>query len=508
MALSNQLKEKATEVANAIQALAANGTEIDDALAILGMTEDEVMVLIHAMSKSQTKAVLRALHKPLNDMQKKMEEADKKHANDTHVYFEEVIEDVETEGETGERRLKFVPHPDKKSMKDHIAEIDEKLHQRKLSRRSIPADTADFSRRLKDHIEEVQHHVRELKAAACPIGTSKTMCDANRLDEVSSELSKMGNQALATLGPLSLLLAKVQSGIKSIDVAEKLGEIVIVALTLAAKIPKVHYDSLFLDVRFCSAPLTTFFLQIGVVFTLGKQALGPVHKIMEKVDTSAGKFQKTVGKAWDNSIGRVEDVIGQFDAGAVAGVVAGATLVGTVATSTCSKSLINHLAGFNLVGGMEDAVSALSKYMHVLLDALHGLLTALASKTLKGISNTLERIMKGVDPITSVFQKFEPLAVLIETKVTIDPWFKIPTAQKRFGYETTPSRTFNSTMRSPLVAYTNLVSCTSCQQNVVLSRWLSARLQDCWSRKDVLGKELQGLELVRFHTTQNAKNML
>lgn len=156
---------------------------------------------------------------------------------------------------------------------------------------------------------------------------------------------------------------------------------------------------------------------------------------MEKVDSSAGKFQKTVGKAWDNSIGRVEDVIGQFNAGAVAGVVAGATLVGTVATSTCSKSMINHLVGFDLVGEIEKAVSALSKYMHTLLDALHGLLTALASKTLKGISTTLEKIMKGVDPITKVFQKFEPLATLIEKKVTINPWFKVPTAQKRFGYD-------------------------------------------------------------------------
>lgn len=240
LALSNQLKEEATEVANALIAMAANGTEIDDALAILGMTEDEVMLLIHAMSKSQTQAVLRALHKPLDDMKKKMEEADKKHANDTHVYFEEVIEDVEIDDDTGERRLKFVPHPDKKSMKDHIAEIDKKLHQRKLSRRAIPADTADFSRRLKDHIEEVQHHVRELKAAAC-VGKSKTMCDANRLDEVSNELSTMGDKALSKLGPLSLLLAKVQSGIRSIDVAEKLGELVIVALTLAAKIPKVNH---------------------------------------------------------------------------------------------------------------------------------------------------------------------------------------------------------------------------------------------------------------------------
>ena len=158
-----------------------------------------------------------------------------------------------------------------------------------------------------------------------------------------------------------------------------------------------------------------------------------MHDIMEKIDTATGKFQRTVGKAWDNSIGRVEDVIGQFDAGAVAGVIAGATIVGSVATSTCSKSLINHLAGFDLVGGIEDAVSALSKYMHTLLDALHGLLKALASKTLKGISSTLESIMKGVTPISNVFQKFEPLAKLIEKKVTINPWFKVPTAQKRFG---------------------------------------------------------------------------
>ena len=238
LALSNELKEQATEVANALISLAANGTEIDDALTMLGMTEDEVMELIHAMSWSQTQAVIKALHKPLDDMEKKMEDADKKHANDTHVYFEEEIEDVESEDETGERRLKFVPHPDKKSMKDHIAEIDKKLHQRKLARRAVPADTADFSRRLKDHLEEVQHHVRELKAAACK-GTSTTLCDANRLDEISGELSTMGDKALSSLGPFSLLLGKVQSGTRSIDMAEKLGEIVIVALTLAAKIPKV-----------------------------------------------------------------------------------------------------------------------------------------------------------------------------------------------------------------------------------------------------------------------------
>jgi len=161
---------------------------------------------------------------------------------------------------------------------------------------------------------------------------------------------------------------------------------------------------------------------------------------LRTVDSKATQFENSVGKLWQNSVGRIDGIIGSFDSDAFYYVITGATAVATIQESACATSLIDELSGANLIGGIERAVHFVKDYINVLFNALKALKNTLESTAWKGISSILNGIVEAIEPVKKFFTPFEPLSKLIQTKVEIRPWFKLPYTISRLGWNTCDRR--------------------------------------------------------------------
>jgi len=342
----------------------------------LNIEKEEVAELLEVMGRGTANKVLEAVAKPQKEMAAQIKEGYKELAQenpDNHTHFEEI---GEVDSETGERKLQFVRHPSRMSTEDHIQAIDNRLHRRRLARNARPRNTGGFERCLSDHIEEIQGHIRHLKLA-CSAGSTAVRCVADSLEDLSNDLGSIGGKITTELAPLSDLLGKLDQGQDAMDKIERLGSIVVKAVGIATNIPG----------------------GVGTVFKLVDKGMKPVHKILSTVDTKATQFENTVGKLWQNSVGRIDDLISSFDSGAVYYTTQGAATVASIQDSVCATSLVNELSGANLIGGVERAVDFVKNYIELLYDALKALGSALSSTAWKVISGALESIVSAVEPV-------------------------------------------------------------------------------------------------------------
>jgi len=396
-----------------------NMTEFDDAIADLDLNEEEIASVLLTMGKTRSDKVLEAMKKPEKDLEAQIQKAleDEQKARELDEHKHEYYEDLGEVDEDGRRVLRFVPHPNKMSMDDHIKEIDkeidDRMHRRRLARASsnLPKDTSNFQRLLTDHIDELSGHFRELSVsdALCEPGSTNTRCMADTFEDLAVQLSTVGGKVTQKLLPLDTLLGKMDHGQQKIDDVEKLVQYVYMAVLTVIKVPK-----------------------FGKGFKPLELLMRPVKNALTIVDRKATQFDKTVGKAWDLSIGTVETLISSFDSGAVKYIVSGAAGVAAIQESQCMSSLLNHVAGFNALGGVDDAMGLLKTYMTTLIDALQGLFNMLNSKEWKKIAGILEKILNTVEPIREFFAPFHPLEELMKEKVTL-LWFQKPYRQKKFG---------------------------------------------------------------------------
>ena len=367
--MTKQLEDKLIDAGN-------NKTDVDEALKDLMMSEQEAAELLEVMGREEAEKVLESSEKPLQEMKEQVKEAYEKSQwenPENHTHFEE-IDEVDTE--TGHRKLQFVRHPNKMSMEDHINAIDNRLHRRRLSRNVVPKETLDFESRLSNHIEELHGHVRQLQLA-CAAGVTAVRCIADELGNLTAALGEVSEGVNRELTPLSRLLSDLSSGQAAMDDAERVARIVFQAVGIATNIPG----------------------GIGSIFKLVKNGMHPITQVLKAVDSKATQFENSIGKLWQNSVGRIDNLIDSFDSRAVDYTVSGASAVADIQESVCMTTLINDLSGANLIGGIERSVDVVKRYIELLYSSLKALKTKLESTTWHVVSGILISIVKAVDPV-------------------------------------------------------------------------------------------------------------
>lgn len=158
----------------------------------------------------------------------------------------------------------------------------------------------------------------------------------------------------------------------------------------------------------------------------------PINKGLSNVDDKATKLQNRVGNKWLVSVGNVEKLIDSFDSGAVYNTVQAAHMAAALKDSECAAAVINNLSGFDVLGGIDSAVSAVEVYVENLLTALTVLSNTLESKWWTQTSKKLSAVVSKVKPIDDFFTPFDPLRAAMQYTITI-PWFEGPGSTKKLG---------------------------------------------------------------------------
>ena len=343
---------------------------------MLNIDSKELAELGELLNRSEVKSILYEAAAPLLAMEKTVRKGYEELAKqnpDNHTHF---VELDEVDPDTGRRKLRFHRHPSRMSMQDHIDAIENRMHRRRLSRNARPRNTGSFERRLSDHIEELQGHVRHLQLA-CPQGMTSTRCVSENLQGLVDELGTMSTRVTDKLTPVNDLLDKLDRGQDDMDKVEKVGSIVVQAVGIATKIPGA----------------------VGQVFKLVDNGMKPVQKTLQTIDDKGTAFENSVGKLWQNSIGRVDDLITSFDSGVVFYTIAAASAAAEIQDSVCLSTLIEELSGANLVGAMERAMNTVKNYVEALYNGIMFMLDALESTTWRIMSDALDGVVKAVEPV-------------------------------------------------------------------------------------------------------------
>ena len=120
---------------------------------------------------------------------------------------------------------------------------------------------------------------------------------------------------------------------------------------------------------------------------------------MKKIEKKIEQFIEKIGKVWEDAIGMVEGLLKSFNEGAIGKAIQVTKVVATVGESQCLSGLVNHVAGFDLISGVEIPAFEISKYLGLLSVALGGLMDVFGSMPWKMISVALNTIVLSMEPI-------------------------------------------------------------------------------------------------------------
>jgi len=224
-------------VGKALVAATKDGTAPEEAMKEMHIGEEEAAILLGSMGKSQGGKIVSTLQneeaKMVRQVEKGKEKIEAAAAGDNHTYYEEIDE----EDEEGRRILRYIPHPNSRSIVDDINDIEASMrhkHRRRLEEIALPKDTSDFEHLLSDHMDELHGHIRELKMA-CNGRSSGARCVADNLDDYTEKLLRIQQQTQGKLMPVNDVLTKMSNGQKVIANAETTVRTVHKALDTARK---------------------------------------------------------------------------------------------------------------------------------------------------------------------------------------------------------------------------------------------------------------------------------
>jgi len=233
-------------------------------------------------------------------------------------------------------------------------------------------------------------------------------CISQSFETVGLELGVIASQVSEKLSPLSVLLEVVETSAVTLRTLKTTAQVTDLAVDIGSYIP-----------------------YIGPLLKVAKTPVEFAKDSITKASDKTARFQNNIGKVWQNSVGRVLEILDSFSTTFIGPLLGVAGTISVVEDNQCAESIISGFLG-DFLGIAESAMNSIQDYSHTLLNSLKDLLDVLTSSFWQTVESGLNTIMGGITPMIDFFKPLEGLGALLETEITI-PWFQLPYLEQKLG---------------------------------------------------------------------------
>ena len=172
--------------------------------------------------------------------------------------------------------------------------------------------------------------------------------------------------------------------------------------------------------------------KIGAPFLGVSNIMKPVKQGVDKVLQALKTFDNIIGNFLQKSIRIVLDLIETFGSNLMYGISDAALFVGDVIESGFVRDVLKSIVKVDMITPIETMVEFVKDHALKLVEAMNVMYDVIKTTVFQTISSAMTTLEAMFDKVEKFFEPFNPLDILLNTKVKL-PWFKPPYVEKKLG---------------------------------------------------------------------------